>query len=105
VSYPEEQLQESQYKAFLPGVKMVATVPHKVHHHAVLEIDILSKKIVIYDGFNRNLGVWLEPVFSAVKCCMLLDLDAEHLTVADQLVLMQGSRSRHAWSMWRDMHC
>jgi hypothetical protein len=55
VTYPKETLVEGQYKAAPPGVTSVVTVLHEADHYAVLEIDILNKKVYVYDGLYRDL--------------------------------------------------
>jgi len=44
---------------------------HDRDHYGVLEIDIPSKKVLIYDGLYRELDKWVDYVFSALKRCML----------------------------------
>ena len=46
---------EGQYKALPPGVTRVVAVLHEADHYAVLEIDILNKKVYVYDGLYRDL--------------------------------------------------
>jgi hypothetical protein len=61
-----------------------------------LEIDIPSKKVLIYDGLYRDLDKWVDYVFSALKRCMLCDLRITHLYAPDEPKLMTLGRSRHA---------
>jgi hypothetical protein len=50
-------------------------VLHEADHYAVLEIDILNKKVYVYDGLYRDLDR-LHYVFSAMKRCMICGLEA-----------------------------
>ncbi len=50
---------------------------HDADHYTVLEINVPTKRIVIYDGLSRDFIGWIEHVISAVKRCMLVTLDAE----------------------------
>jgi hypothetical protein len=61
----------------------------------VLEIDIPNKKVIVYDGLFRDLDQWLDHVFSAMKHCMLCNLDAAHLCDADHPKRMMLGTSRH----------
>ncbi len=45
VTYQKQTLLEGQYNALPPGVTRVVTVLHEAAHYAVLEIDILNKKV------------------------------------------------------------
>jgi hypothetical protein len=71
ITYPNEFLQEGQYKSIPPGITRVVAVVHDRDHYGVLEIDIPSKKVIIYDGLYRDLDKWVDYVFSALKRCML----------------------------------
>jgi hypothetical protein len=95
VTYPKETLVEGQYKALPPGITRVVAVLHEADYYALLEIDILNKKVYVYDGLYRNLDRWLDYVFSAIKCCMIYDLEAAHLCDPDNPKLMKVGRSRH----------
>ena len=83
-----EFLQTGQYKSFPPGVTTVVAVLHDKDHYAALEVDITNKKVLIHDGLYRDLDRWLDYVFSAMKRCMLCDLQVPHLYVADEPILM-----------------
>jgi hypothetical protein len=73
VTYPKETLVEGQYKALPPGITRVVALLHEAAHYAVLEIDILNKKVYVYEGLYRNLDRWLDYVFSKMKHCMICD--------------------------------
>jgi len=85
-----------QYKSVPPDINKVVAVVHDRDHYGVLEIDIPSKKVLIYDGLYRDLDKWVDYVFSALKCCMLCDLRITHLNAPDEPKLMTLGRSRHA---------
>jgi hypothetical protein len=95
VTYPKETLVEGQYNAVLPGVTRVVAVLHEAAHYAVLKIDILNKKVCVYDGLYRDLDRWLDYVFSAMKRCMICDLEAAHLCHPDDPKSMKVSGLRH----------
>jgi hypothetical protein len=95
ITYPKETLVEGQYKALPPGITRVVTVLHEVAHYAVLEIDILNKKVYVYDGLYRDLDRWLDYVFSAMKCCMICDLEGAHLCDPDNPKFMKVGGLRH----------
>ncbi len=94
-TYPKATLVKGQYKALPPGVTRVVAELHEADHYAVLEIDILNKKVYVYDGLYRGLDRWLDYVFSAMKCCMICDLEAVHLCDVDNPKLMKVGGSRH----------
>ncbi len=48
VTYPNQILQEGEYKALPDHVTKVVAVMHNRYHYAVMEIDIPVKKVVIY---------------------------------------------------------
>jgi hypothetical protein len=89
-----EFLQEGQYKSVPQGVTKVVAVTHDRNHYGVLEIDIPKKRVVIYDGLYRDLDRWMDYVFSALKRCMLCDIQILHLYVADEPKLMTIGRLR-----------
>jgi hypothetical protein len=96
ITYPNEFLQDGQYKSLPQGITRVVAVVHDRDHYGVLEIDIPSKKVLIYDGLYRDLDKWVDYVFSALKRCMLCNLQTNHLYAADEPKLMTLGRSRHA---------
>jgi hypothetical protein len=55
VTYPKETLVKGQYKALPQGITRVVAVLHEADHYAVLEIDILNRKVYVYDGLYRDL--------------------------------------------------
>jgi hypothetical protein len=60
-----------------------------------MEIDIPVKKVVIFDGLNKELNKWMDHVVSGMKQCMLLGLnDALHHR-ADKPSVSNVGRSRH----------
>ena len=96
ITYPNEFLQEGQYKSIPPDITRVVAVVHDRDHYGVLEIDIPSKKVIIYDGLYRDLDKWVDYVFSALKRCRLCNLRTTHLYAPDEPKLMTLGRLRHA---------
>ena len=94
ITYPMESLQAGQYKPLRQGITRVVAVLHDKDHYGVLEIDVTQKTVLIYDGLYRDLDRWVDYVFSALKRCMLCDLQTPHLYVADEAQLMTLGRSR-----------
>jgi len=78
------------------SITRVVAVTHDRNHYGVFEIEIPNMRVLIYDGLYRDLGRWLDYVFSAIKRCMLCDLQIRHLYRADEPKLMTQGRSRHA---------
>jgi hypothetical protein len=95
VTFPKQTLVKGQYKALPQDVTTVVAVLHDADHYAVLEIDIPNKKVHVYDGLYRDLDRWVDHVFSAMKRCMLCDLQAAHLCESDQPKMMTLGASRH----------
>ncbi len=96
ITYPMEFLQEGHYKPVPTGITRVVTVAHARNHYGVLEIDIPNKRVVIYDGLYKDLNRWLDYVFSAMKRCMLCNLQIAHLYAADEPKLMTLTREVEA---------
>jgi hypothetical protein len=67
VTYPNQILQEDEYKALLDHVTKVVAVMHDRDHYAVMEIDIPMKKVVIFDGLYKELNKWMNHVVSEMK--------------------------------------
>jgi hypothetical protein len=88
VTFPRQQLEVGQYKALPDGMTRVVAIMHDANHYAVLEITVPMNCIVIYDGLNRELFGWNEHDVSAMKCCMLVTLDAECNLVGDDPTLV-----------------
>jgi hypothetical protein len=96
IMYPMEFLQAGKYKSVLQGITRVVAVTHDRNHYGVLEIDITNKRVSNYGGLYRDLDRWLDYVFSAMKHCMLCNLQILHLYRADEPKLMTHGRLRHA---------
>ncbi len=67
MTYPNQILQEDEYKALLDHVTKVVAVMHDRDHYAVMEIDIPMKKVVIFDGLYKELNKWMNHVVSEMK--------------------------------------
>ncbi len=74
---------------------MVMAVLHDGDHYAVLEIDICNKKVIVYNYLYRDLDRWLDHVFSAMKHCVLCDLEAANQCESDTPRMENLDRSRH----------
>jgi hypothetical protein len=99
ITYPMESLQAGQYKPLRQGITRVVAVLHDKDHYGVLEINVTQKTVLIYDGLYRDLDRWVDYVFSALKRCMLCDLQTPHLYVADEAKLMTLGRSARVPTM------
>jgi hypothetical protein len=55
VTYPNQILQEGEYKALPDNVKKVIAVMHDRDHYAVMVIDITVKTVVIFDQLYKDL--------------------------------------------------
>jgi hypothetical protein len=95
VTYPKQILQEGQYKALPDHVTKVVVVMHDRDHYTVMEIDIPVKKVVIYNGLDRELKKWIDHVVSWMKQCMLVGSNAVHDHRADEPSVSNVGRSRH----------
>jgi hypothetical protein len=84
VTYPNQILQEGEYKALPDHVTKVVAVMHNRDHYAVMEIDIPVKKVVIFDGLYKDLDKWMDHVVSGMKRCVLLGLNDALLHRADE---------------------
>ncbi len=62
---------------------------HEEDHYAVLEVDILNKKVYVYDGLYKDLDRWLDYVLRAMKHCMICDLEVAHLCHLDKPIYMK----------------
>jgi hypothetical protein len=93
VTFPRGTLTPELIKALPATTSKVVSVLHDASHFAVLEIDVVNKKVVIFDGLNRELNTWLHHVYTAFKRCMLCALDVVPLAELDA-VKKQVKRSR-----------
>ncbi len=75
MTYPNQILQEGEYKAVPHHVTKVVSVMHHKDHYAVMVIDIPEKKVIIFDGLYKDLHKWMDHVGSGMKQCMLLGLN------------------------------
>ncbi len=92
MTYPNQILQEDEYKALPDHVTKVVAVMQDWDHYAMMEIDIPVKKVVIFDRLYKELNKWR---VSGMKRCMLLGLnDALHHRANEPSVSNVG-RSRH----------
>jgi hypothetical protein len=62
VTYPNQILQEGEYKALPDHVTKVVAVMHNRDHYAVMDIDIPLKKVVIFNGLYKELNKWMDHV-------------------------------------------
>jgi len=93
MTFPRQQLELAQLKKIPNGVTRVVGVMHQANHYAVLEIALRSKRLLVYDGLNRNLLRWMDHVACALKFCMLIRLDAnDYVAEADKPVLIKSGR-------------
>ncbi len=67
VTYPNQILQEGEYKSLPDHVTKVVAVMHDRDHYAVMEIDIPVKKVVISDGLYRELDKWMDHVVNGMS--------------------------------------
>jgi hypothetical protein len=75
VTYPKEGITEEQLMRFPSSVTRLVSVIHDSQHYAVLEIDIPSKRIVIFDGLYRDVLQWIHHVVSSLKRARLIGID------------------------------
>jgi hypothetical protein len=94
VTYPNQILQEGEYKAVPHHVTKVVVVMHDRDHYAVMVIDISKKKVVIFDGLYKDLHKWMDHVISGMKQCMLLGLSDAICHTADEPSLSNVGGSR-----------
>jgi hypothetical protein len=94
VTYPNQILQEGEYKAVPHHVTKVVAVMHDRDHYAVMVIDIPEKKVVIFSGLYKDLHKWMDHVVSGMKQCMLLGLNDAICHTANEPSLSNVGRSR-----------
>jgi hypothetical protein len=80
VTYPKEQITEEQFMRFLSSVTRLVSVIHDSQHYAVLEINIPSKRIVIFDELYRDVLYrdvlqWIHHVVSSSKRARLIGVN------------------------------
>ncbi len=95
MTYPNQILQEGEYKALPDHVTKSVSVMHDRDHYTVMDIDIPVKKVVIFDGLYKDLNKWIDHVISGMKRCMLLDLNDALSHRADEPSVSNVGRSRH----------
>ncbi len=95
VTYPNQILQEGEYKAVPHHVTKVVAVMHDRDHYAVMVIDIPEKKVVIFDGLYKDLHKWMDHVISGMKQCMLLGLNVAICHTANEPSLSNVGGSKH----------
>ncbi len=95
VTYPNQILQEGEYKALPDHVTKGVAVMHDRDHYAVMEINIPVKKVVIFDRLYKDLKKWMDHVVSGMKQCMLLDLNDTFGHRLDEPSISNVGGSRH----------
>ncbi len=95
VTYPNQILQEGEYKVLPEHITKVFAVMHNRDHYAVMEIDIPVKKVEIFDVLYKELDKWMDHVVSGMKRCMLLGLNNALHHRADEPSVSNVGRSRH----------
>jgi hypothetical protein len=73
VTYPKCHMTINDYKALPSSVKRIVAVMHTRLHHAVMEIEIDTQTIKIFDGLYQLLRDWKDHVIRAMRKCMLVD--------------------------------
>ncbi len=94
MTYPNQILQEGEYKAVPHHVTKVVAVMHDRDHYAVMVIDIPRKKVVIFDGLYKDLDKWMGHVVSGMRRCMLLGLNDAICPTANEPCLSNVGGSR-----------
>ena len=89
VTYPREDIEAA---AIPPNITTVVGILHDKNHYAVLEINIIEKRINIYDGLYRDMDGWFMHVFAALKRCNLCPRTVNPNPVADEQVLVKRGR-------------
>ncbi len=95
VTYPNQILQEGEYKALPDHETKVVAIMHNRDCYAVMEVDIPVKKVVIFDGLYKDLNKRMDHVLSGMKQCMLLGLNDAICHRADEPSVSNVGGSRH----------
>ncbi len=83
VTYPKQTLAPDKCKALPPEHTSGVALVRKGDHYAVLEIDTINKKVLVFDVLYQELTKWLEYVYSSMKRCKLCVLDVVPLSHPD----------------------
>ena len=95
VTYPKEAITESQLMRFPSNVTRLVAVMHESAHYTVLEIDIPSKRIMIFDGLYRDMLEWIDHVVSALKRARLIGVDETcNAIFTGEFIEIEGSGRR-----------
>ena len=95
VTYPKEAITESQLMRFPSNVTRLVAVMHESAHYTVLEIDIPSKRIMIFDGLYRDMLEWIDHVVSALKRARLIGVDETcNAIFAGEFIEIEGKGRR-----------
>ena len=102
VTYPKEGITEEQLMRFPSSVTRLVSVIHDSQHYAVLEINIPSKRIVIFDELYRDVLYrdvlqWIHHVVSSLKRARLIGIDETcNANDTGEFTEIPGSRHRGA---------
>jgi len=79
VTYPKQIIQDADCHNLPLQVKRIVAVMHHQDHYGVMEINIQSRSVTIFDGMNRSLLVWEDHILNALKRCKLTTLEVAHV--------------------------
>ncbi len=95
LTYPNQILQEGKYKALPDHVTKVVADMQDRDHYVVMEIDIPTKKVVIYNRLYKELDKRMDHVISGMKRFMLLGLNVALHHRVDEPSISNVDRSGH----------
>ena len=72
LTYPRDPITEDKIINFPKDVETIVAVLHDGGHYAVMELDILKNRCVIYDGLYFRLGKWSDHAVSGLRRTKLI---------------------------------
>lgn len=75
--YPNTTPEESSCKDLEDGLERIVSIAHDVDHYSTVEIELITKTVVVHDGLKRSLTHWQKHIVNILKRCKLIGREDE----------------------------
>ena len=94
IPHPNIKVSEKSIKTLKNGIEKLVACMYAGSHFAVMELDIVSGDVLIFDGLSYPLKSWIPHLKNLLTRCSLLDGQPEDITVnvlePDMKVIVQS---------------
>ena len=81
IPHPNAKVTKKDMKTVKSGIKKLVACMYAGSHFAVMELDVGSEDVFIFDGLSYPLDYWIPHVKNMLARCSLLDGEPEEVTI------------------------